>query len=378
MGGCGRPRAGGRDPRRPPAPRARPRGAGGRPAADGPAVPARPRRRDRERAAVLELDRARATSSGSSSSALALETLAGPVNAVAPAPVTNREFTRVLGRVLGRPDARARCRRRAVRLLLGEMGQALLLDSARVLPRRLERAGFRFRHPDLEAALRAALADRTRSGGPASRQDPEELMAPGARQDPDEAARGATGRGRPPASPAGPARRAPPRRPEPASRRAARGPSGARARRRRRDPRRDASRAGRARRRSCRSRCAGRQPLPAVADRLLVDRAIREAVPPAGGYFSGVLDARNFPAAVLRTLLDVKRAGLGPAELAAAFPESAKVRELAACLPGARDGDRAARLLRRLGPARRGRAPRRSPSRGGSARRRSWRSGSWS
>ena len=75
---------------------------------------------------------------------------------------------------------------------------------------------------------------------------------------------------------------------------------------------------------------AGRQPLPAVADRLLVDRAIREAVPPAGGYFSGVLDARNFPAAVLRTLLDVKRAGLGPAELAAAFPESAKVRELAA------------------------------------------------
>ena len=75
---------------------------------------------------------------------------------------------------------------------------------------------------------------------------------------------------------------------------------------------------------------AGRQPLPAVADRLLVDRAIREAVPPAGGYFSGVLAARNFPAAVLRTLLDVKRAGLGPAELEAAFPESAKVRELAA------------------------------------------------
>ena len=75
---------------------------------------------------------------------------------------------------------------------------------------------------------------------------------------------------------------------------------------------------------------AGRQPLPAVADRLLVDRAIREAVPQAGGYFSGVLAARNFPAAVLRTLLDVKRAGLGPAELAAAFPGSVKVRELAA------------------------------------------------
>jgi uncharacterized protein (TIGR01777 family) len=90
---------------------------------------------------------------------LALETLAGPVNAVAPAPVTNREFTRVLGRVLGRPTL-VPLPALAVRLLLGQMGQALLLDSARALPRRLERAGFRFRHPDLEGALRAAL------GGP--------------------------------------------------------------------------------------------------------------------------------------------------------------------------------------------------------------------
>ncbi len=79
---------------------------------------------------------------------------------------------------------------------------------------------------------------------------------------------------------------------------------------------------------------AGRQPLPAVADRLLVDRALRAAVPAAGGYFSGVLDARNFPAAVLRTLLDLKRAGLGPEDLEAAFPASAKVRELAACQRG--------------------------------------------
>jgi ATP-dependent helicase/DNAse subunit B len=79
---------------------------------------------------------------------------------------------------------------------------------------------------------------------------------------------------------------------------------------------------------------AGRQPLPAVADRLLVDRALRAAVPLAGGYFSDVLEARNFPAAVLRTLLDVKRAGLGPGDLEAAFPASAKVRELAACQRG--------------------------------------------
>jgi uncharacterized protein (TIGR01777 family) len=88
---------------------------------------------------------------------LALDALAGPVNAVAPAPVANREFTRILGRVLGRPTL-VPLPALAVRLLLGEMGQALLLDSARVLPRRLERAGFRFRHPGLETALRAALA----------------------------------------------------------------------------------------------------------------------------------------------------------------------------------------------------------------------------
>jgi ATP-dependent helicase/nuclease subunit B len=75
----------------------------------------------------------------------------------------------------------------------------------------------------------------------------------------------------------------------------------------------------------------GRRPLPAVADRLLVDRAIRAAVPPAGGYFSRVLDARNFPAAMLSTLLDLKRAGLEARELKAAFPGSAKVAEVSAC-----------------------------------------------
>ena len=115
----------------------------------------------------------------------------------------------------------------------------------------------------------------------------------------------------------------------------------------------------------------GRRPLPAVADRLLVDRAIQEAVPPEGGYFSGVLHARNFPAAVLGTLLDVKRAGLGPADLEAAFAESPKVRELATDVPGAGVGPPAARLLRHLGPARwRPRAWSR-PSRSAWARRRS-------
>jgi uncharacterized protein (TIGR01777 family) len=88
---------------------------------------------------------------------LGLDGLAGPVNAVAPAPVTNRQFTRALGKVLGRPTL-VPLPAIAARLLLGEMGQALLLGSARVLPRRLERAGFHFRHPGLESALRAALS----------------------------------------------------------------------------------------------------------------------------------------------------------------------------------------------------------------------------
>lgn len=81
---------------------------------------------------------------------------AGPVNAVAPRPVTNVEFAQTLARVLRRP-AVLPTPAFAVRLALGEMGQALLLDSARVVPARLEAAGFRFRHPELEQALREVL-----------------------------------------------------------------------------------------------------------------------------------------------------------------------------------------------------------------------------
>ena len=86
--------------------------------------------------------------------------VAGAVNAVAPLPVTNREFTRTLGRVLGRPTL-APLPAPVVRLLFGEMGEALLLDGARALPARLQAAGFRFRHPGLEAALRSVLGRRS-------------------------------------------------------------------------------------------------------------------------------------------------------------------------------------------------------------------------
>jgi len=85
------------------------------------------------------------------------DTLAGPVNAASPHPVPNAEFTRALGRVLGRPTALP-FPTFAARLLLGEMADELLLSSARVEPALLLATGYKFRHPDLEGALRAALA----------------------------------------------------------------------------------------------------------------------------------------------------------------------------------------------------------------------------
>jgi uncharacterized protein (TIGR01777 family) len=82
--------------------------------------------------------------------------LAGPVNLVAPQPVTQREFAKALGRSLGRP-AFLPVPAWALRLLLGEMADAALLASARVVPARLVAAGFRFRYPELPSALVSAL-----------------------------------------------------------------------------------------------------------------------------------------------------------------------------------------------------------------------------
>jgi uncharacterized protein (TIGR01777 family) len=84
--------------------------------------------------------------------ALSNETLRGPVNSVAPNPVTNREFTKTFGRVLKRPTLFP-MPAFAARLAFGEMADGLLLASTRVEPKRLTEAGFRFRFPELEAAL---------------------------------------------------------------------------------------------------------------------------------------------------------------------------------------------------------------------------------
>ncbi len=88
--------------------------------------------------------------------AIFTEALEGAVNVTAPNPVTNAEFTRALGRVLGRPTLFP-LPEAGVRLLLGELGEALLLEGARVLPRKLLDSGFDFLHPELEAALRSEL-----------------------------------------------------------------------------------------------------------------------------------------------------------------------------------------------------------------------------
>jgi len=84
-------------------------------------------------------------------------TLVGPVNVVAPAPVTNAELTRVLARVLGRP-AFLRIPASVLRLALGQAADELLLGGARVSSDKLERSGFAFRDPELEVALRRILA----------------------------------------------------------------------------------------------------------------------------------------------------------------------------------------------------------------------------
>ncbi|HZI95439.1 MAG TPA: TIGR01777 family oxidoreductase [Patescibacteria group bacterium] len=84
--------------------------------------------------------------------ALQNEALSGPVNAVAPEPARNADFTVALAGALHRP-ALMPAPAFALRLALGEMADALLLSSARVVPGRLAEAGFAWKFPRLEAAL---------------------------------------------------------------------------------------------------------------------------------------------------------------------------------------------------------------------------------
>ncbi len=88
--------------------------------------------------------------------ALHNDELSGPVNVVAPNPTRVADFVSALGEVLHRP-AIFPLPAFAVRILLGEMGQTLLLDSARVIPEKLHQLGYRFAFPELRAALQTAI-----------------------------------------------------------------------------------------------------------------------------------------------------------------------------------------------------------------------------
>jgi uncharacterized protein (TIGR01777 family) len=85
--------------------------------------------------------------------AIGATALQGPVNAVSPEPVTNRAFSKTLGKVLSRPSV-CMLPRFGARLLFGEMADALLLSSTRVVPGKLKETDFRFRFESLEEALR--------------------------------------------------------------------------------------------------------------------------------------------------------------------------------------------------------------------------------
>jgi len=87
---------------------------------------------------------------------LANDALDGAVNAVAPNPVTNAEFTRTLAKAVHRP-AIFPVPVFALKLMYGEMAEGTLLVSQRVVPTRLLAADFAFRHPQLDSALRAAV-----------------------------------------------------------------------------------------------------------------------------------------------------------------------------------------------------------------------------
>jgi uncharacterized protein (TIGR01777 family) len=82
--------------------------------------------------------------------------VAGPMNLTAPEPVTNKELSKALGRVLRRP-AFAPVPALAVKALYGEMA-SIVTTGARAVPKRLQEAGYSFKHPELESALRSVIS----------------------------------------------------------------------------------------------------------------------------------------------------------------------------------------------------------------------------
>lgn len=91
--------------------------------------------------------------------AIADQSLSGAINVTAPDPLRNIDFTRIVAQVLHRPAIFA-VPAFAMRIALGEMADALVLASERVVPQRLLKAGYAFKFPEFEPALRAVLNER--------------------------------------------------------------------------------------------------------------------------------------------------------------------------------------------------------------------------
>lgn len=85
------------------------------------------------------------------------EDIRGAVNGTSPTPVTNKEFSRVLGKVLKRP-AFIPLPAFATKILFGQMGEELLLSGLAVIPDKISKAGYQFSYPDLEDALKGILS----------------------------------------------------------------------------------------------------------------------------------------------------------------------------------------------------------------------------
>ena len=130
---------------------------GGCPGQAAPPLQAGRRGTDRVRSPVPELDHARRRGRRASCACLDDDALAGPVNATAPVPATDAELARALGAALHRP-AVLPVPSFALKLALGpEMATDMVLAGQRAVPHRLTAAGFTFRHPDLDEAVRSVL-----------------------------------------------------------------------------------------------------------------------------------------------------------------------------------------------------------------------------
>jgi hypothetical protein len=84
--------------------------------------------------------------------------VSGPINATAPHPVTNREFAKAVGRALRRPSL-VPAPAFALRLLVGEMADPLLLTGQRAVPAVAQAHGYHFRYPEIDIALRGIFGE---------------------------------------------------------------------------------------------------------------------------------------------------------------------------------------------------------------------------